>query len=154
MSDSLLPNDLQHGRLPLPIAISRSLLKLRSIESVSLSNHLIPLPSCLQSFPASESFLMCQLLASDGQGIRAPASVSVLPMNIQDWFPLGWTGWTSLQSKGSSTQLEASIPWCSAFSVVQISHPYMTAGKTIALTIQTFFAKWCLCFWICCLDWS
>ena len=79
-----------------------SLLKLKSIESVMPSNHLLPvIPfSCLQSFPASGSFLMSQFFASGGQNIGVLASASVLPMNIQDWFPLGWTGWISLQSKG------------------------------------------------------
>ena len=76
-----------------------------SIESVMPSNHFIlcrPLPLCLQSFPASRSFQMSQLFASGGQSIGVSASTSVLPMNIQDWFPLGWTGWISLQSKGLS----------------------------------------------------
>ena len=71
-----------------------------SIESVMPSNHLIlcrPFSSCLQSFPASGSFPTSQFFASGGQSIGA--SASVLPVNIQDWFPLGWTGWISLQSK-------------------------------------------------------
>ena len=76
-----------------------------SIESVRLSNHLIlcrPLFSCPQSFPASGSFQMSQLFASCAQSIGVSASTSVLPMNIQDWFPLGGTGWISLQSKECS----------------------------------------------------
>ena len=80
-----------------------SLPKLMSIESVMTSNHLIlchPLSSCLQSFPTSGSFQMSQLFASGGQNIGVSASTSVLPMNTQDWSPLGWTGWTCLQSKG------------------------------------------------------
>ena len=84
--------------------ISQSFLKLISIELVMPSNHLIlchPF-SCLQSFPASESFLMSQLLASGSQSIGASASSSVLAMNIQDWFPLGWTGLICLQFKGLS----------------------------------------------------
>ena len=87
----------------LSITNSWSLLKLMSIESVMPSNHLIlcrPLSSSLQSFPASGSFLMSQLFASGGQSIGASASAAVLPMNIQDWSPLGLTGWISLQSKG------------------------------------------------------
>ena len=83
----------------------RSLLKLMSIESVMLSNHLTlcrPLSSHLQSFPASGYFPMSQFFTSDGQSIGASASASVLPMNIQDWVPLGLTGWISLQSKGLS----------------------------------------------------
>ena len=84
---------------------SQSLLKLMCIKSVMPSNHLIlccPLSSCLQSFPASGSFPMSQFFASADQSIGVSASVSVLPMNIQDWFPLGWTGWISLESKGLS----------------------------------------------------
>ena len=80
----------------LSITNSRSLLKLMSIELVKPSNHLL----CLQSFPASGSFQMGQFFASGGHSIGVSASASVLPMNIQDWFPLGWTGWVSLLSKG------------------------------------------------------
>ena len=74
------------------------------------------------------------------------ASASVLSMNIQDWFPLGWTGWISLQSKGLQSFLQhhsskASILWCSAFFMAQLSHPYVTTGKTIALTRQMFVGK-------------
>ena len=68
----------------------------------AVSSSIIPFSSCLQSFPASGSFPMSQVFASGGQSIGASASASVLPMNIQDWFPLGWTGWISLPSKGLS----------------------------------------------------
>jgi len=87
----------------LSITISWNLLKFMSIELVMPSNHLFlchPLSSCPQSFSASESFPVSWLFASGGQSIRASASIP--PMNIQDWFPLGWTGWISLQSKGFS----------------------------------------------------
>ena len=67
-----------------------------------ISSSVIPFSSCLQSFPASGSFPMSQFFTSGGQSIGVSASASVLPMNIQDWFPLGWTGWISLQSKGLS----------------------------------------------------
>ena len=86
----------------LSITNSWSLLKLMSIESVMPSNHLIICRSLLlplQSFPAYVSFPMSQFFTSGGQSIGVSASASVLPMNIQDWFPLGWTGWISLQSK-------------------------------------------------------
>ena len=89
----------------LSFTISQSLLKLRSIESVMPSNHLVfyrPLSSCLQSFPSSRSFPMSQLFTSGGQSIGASASTSVLPVDIQDWFPLGLSGLISLQSKGLS----------------------------------------------------
>ena len=86
----------------LSITTSQSLLKLMPIELLMPSNHLIlcrPLSSCLRSFPTSWSFQMSQLFASGGQSIGVSASASVLPMNIPDWFLLGWTGWISLQSK-------------------------------------------------------
>ena len=82
---------------------SRSLLKLMSIEPVMSSNvsySVIPFTSCPQSCPASGSFQISQLFASGGQSTGVLASASALPMNIQDWFPLGWTGWISLQPKG------------------------------------------------------
>ena len=85
----------------LSITNSGGLFKLMSIESVMPSNHLI-LSSSLQSFPASGSFPRSQFFPSGGQSIGASASASVLPMTIQDSFPLGWTGWISLQSKGLS----------------------------------------------------
>ena len=88
----------------LPITNSRSLLKLMSIElgMPSNSSSVTFFSSCLQSFPASGSFPVSQFFASGDQTIRSSASASILPMNIQDWFPLGWTGWISLQSKGLS----------------------------------------------------
>ena len=112
--------------------------------------------SCPPSFPASESFLMSQLFASGGQNIGASASASVLPMNIQGWFRLPLTGLISLLSKGhsrvfSSTNLKASVLQCSAFFIVQLSHPYMTTGKPHLWLDGLLLAKWCLCFLICCL---
>ena len=92
----------------LSITNSQSLLKLMPIELVMPSNHLIlccPFSSCLQSFQASGSFQMSQLFTSGGQSIGVSASASVLPMNIQDWFPLGWTGLISLLSRGLSRVL-------------------------------------------------
>ena len=89
----------------LSITNSRSSLKLTSIESVMPSRHLIlcrPLLFLPQSRPASESFPMSQLVTWGGQSTGVSTSASVLPMNIQNWSPLGWTGWTSLQSKGLS----------------------------------------------------
>ena len=130
----------------LSITNSRSLLKLMSIESVMPSNiwsSVVPFSSCLQSFPASGSFLMSQLFTSGGQSIGISASASALPMNIQDWFPLGWTCLISLQPKGLSRVFSnaTSIPGHSACFIVQLSHPYMTTGKTKALTRQTFLEK-------------
>ena len=115
----------------LSIMNSWSLLKLISIELVMPSNHHIlccPLLLLPSIFPSLRSFPMSQFFASGGQSIRDSASASVLPMNIQDWFPLGLTGWISLQSMGLSSLLQhhsskASILWCSAFLIVQLSHP-------------------------------
>ena len=134
----------------LSITNSQSLLKLMSIDSVNhptISSSVIPFSSHLQPFPASESFQMSQLFASGGQSIGVSASTSVLAMKIQDRFPLGWTGWISLQSKGLSRVVlqhhssKTSILPCSAFFIVQLSHPYMTTRKTIALTRRTFVGK-------------
>ena len=106
MFDSLWPCGLHAAcQAFLSFTISRSLLKLMSIELVMPFNHLIlccSLSSCLQSFPASGSFLMSWLFSSGGQSIGPSISTSVLPMNIQGLFPLGLTGWISLQSKGLS----------------------------------------------------
>ena len=112
----------------------------------AISSAVGPFSSCSQSFPASGSFPMSWLFTSGGQSIGASASASVLPMNIQGWFPLGLTGLISLLSKGLSRVLQhhnskTSILCHSAFFMVQLSHLYMTIGKTIALTIQTFIGK-------------
>ena len=99
MSDSANPWTIAH-QASLSFTVSWSLLKLTSIESVMASNHLssvVPFSSHLQSFSASGSFPVSQFFASGGQSIGA--SASVLPMNIQDWFPLGWTGRISFQPK-------------------------------------------------------
>ena len=104
MSDSLRPHGLQHTRppclSPTPGVYSESCpLSLWCHPAIS---SVVLLSSFLQCFPASESFQMSRLFASGGQSIGVSASASVIPMNIQDWFPLGWTGWISLQSKGLS----------------------------------------------------
>ena len=102
-SDSLWPPGLQHTMLPCPSptpgACSNS-CTLRWWCHPTISSSVVLISSCLQSFPASESFPMSQLLASGDQSIEISAWASVLPMNIQDWFPLGLTGLISLQSKG------------------------------------------------------
>ena len=108
MSDSLWPHGLQHARLSCPSPTPRVYANSCPLSRwchPTISSSVIPFSSCLQSFPASGSFLMSWLFfdhSSGGQSITASASSSVLPMNIQDWFPLGWTGWISLQSKGLS----------------------------------------------------
>jgi len=109
----------------LSIINSQSLLKFSCPLSQwchpTISSSVVPFSFRLQSFPASRSFQVSQLFASGGQSIGVSASASFLPMNIQDWFPLGWTDWISLQSKGLSKSLlqhhgsKASILWRSAF---------------------------------------
>ena len=103
VSDSLQPHGLQHARLPLPSptpgACSNSCPLSRWCHP-TISSCVILFSSCLQSFPASESFLMSQFFPSGGQSIGASVSASVFPMNIQDWFPSGLTGLISLLSKG------------------------------------------------------
>ena len=117
------------------ITNSRSLLKLISIESVMLSNHLVlcgPL-LLLQSFLASGSFQMSQFFTSGGQGIGVSTSALVLPMDIQDWFPLGWTSLDLLAVQETLKSLlqhhnsKASILRHSTFFIVQLSHPYMSS---------------------------
>ena len=102
MSDSLRLHGLLHTRppcpSPIPEACSNSCPLSRWCHP-TISSSGVHLSSCLQCFPASGSFLMSQFFSSSGQSIGISASVSVLPMNIQDWFPLGWTGWISLQSR-------------------------------------------------------
>ena len=144
LSDSLWPHGLQHARLPCPSptpgAYSNSCPSSQWCHPTTLSA-VDPFSSCLQSFPTSGSFPMSQFFTAGGQSIGASASASVLPMNIQDWFPLGWTGWIFSQSKGTLKSLlqhhssKASILRHSAFFTVQLSHPYMTTGKIIVLTV-------------------
>ena len=99
---TLRPHGLQHARPPCPSstpgAYSNS-CPLSQWCHPTIPSSVIPFFSWLHSFPASGSFQMSQLFASGGQSIGVSASTSVFPMNIQDWFPLGWTGWISLQSK-------------------------------------------------------
>ena len=144
--DSLWPHGLQHTRLP-----CLSLSPRVCLNSFPLSQWCHPTISfsvahffCLWSFLASESFPMCWLFTSGDQSTGATASVSVLPMNIQGWFPLGINGLISLLSKRLSSLLQdhsskASIFQCSAFFMVQLSYPYFTTGKNLALTIWEDF---------------
>ena len=105
VSNSLQPHGLQHTRLPCPLltpgAYSNSCPSSQWCQP-AISSSVNPFSSCLQAFPASGSFPMSQLFQSGGQSIGVSPSASVLPMNIQDWYSLGLTGWISLQSKGLS----------------------------------------------------
>ena len=105
VSDSLRTHELQHARPPCPSptpGVYPNPCPLSRWCHPIISSSVIPFSFCLQSFPASGSFPMSQLFASGGQSIGASASTSVHPMNTQNWSPLGWTDWTSLQSKGLS----------------------------------------------------
>ena len=105
VSNSLWHHGLQHARPPCPSATPGVYLNSCPLSQwchPTISSSVVPFSSCRQSFPASGSFQMSQLFTSSGQSIRVSASTSVLPMNTQDWSPLGWTGWISLQSKGLS----------------------------------------------------
>ena len=105
MSHSLLPHGLQHARSPCPSptpGVYSDSCPLNPWCHPTILSSVSPFSSCLQSFPASGSFQLSQFFASGGQSIGVSASASVLPMNTQDWFPLGWTGWISLLSKGLS----------------------------------------------------
>ena len=149
MSDSLRPHGLQYARPPCPSPTSRigsNSCPLSRWCHPTISSSVVRFSSCPQSFPASGSFPVTQFFTSGSQSFGVSASASVLPMNTQDWSPLGWTGWISLQSKWLSSLLQhhsskASILQHSAFFIVQLSHLYITTGKTIALTIQTFVGK-------------
>ena len=146
---TLWPHWLQHARPPCPSptpGVYSNSYPLSRWCHPTISSSVLPFSSCLQSFLASGSFQMSQFFTTGGQSIGVSAWDSVLPMNIQDWFPLGWTGWISLQSKGLSSVFSnhSSKAWIlrpSAFFIVQLSHPHMTTGKTIALMRRTFLVK-------------
>ena len=149
MSSSFQLHVLQHARLPCPSLspwVCSNSCPLSRWCHPTVSASATPFSSCPQSFPASGTFLMSQPFASDGQSIRVWASASVLPVNIQGWFFLGWTGLSLLQSKGLSRVFSNTKIWKQCFSAqsflrVHRSHPYMTTRKAITLTIRTFVGK-------------
>ena len=121
---TLQPHGLQHTRLlspsPTPRASSSSCTLSQQCHS-TISSSVVPFSSCLQSFQASGSFSMSWFFTSGGQSFGASASASVLPMNIPDWFLLGWTGWISLQSKGLSRVFSNTIVQRHHFFSTQLS---------------------------------
>ena len=146
VSTSLWPHELQDTRLPCPSLSPRVCSDSRPLSQwchPTVLSYILPFSYFPQSFPASGSFPMSWLFPSVGQSIGASASASVLPVNIQSWFPLGLTGLISLQeiSGLQHHSSKASVLWHLACFVVQLSHPYMTTGKTIALTRWTFVGK-------------
>ena len=124
MSSSLWPHEPQHARSPCPSptpGVHPNPCPLSQWSHSTISSSVIPFSSCPQSFPASGSFQMSQLFASGGQSIGVSASASVLPMNTQDWYSLGWTGWISLQSKGLSRVFSNTTIWKHQFFGAQLS---------------------------------
>ena len=142
VSDSLWPHGPQHTRFPCPSptpgAYSNS-CPLSQWCHPTTSSSVIPFSSCLQSFPASGSFPVTQFFESGSQSIGVSASASVLPMNIQNWFTLGldWLDLLAVQGTLQNLLQKHQFFWCSALFLVQLSHPYMTTGKTIGLTRWT-----------------
>ena len=150
MSNSLRPCEMQHTRKPCPSptpGVRPNPCPLSQWCHPTISSFVLPFLSCPQSFPASGTFPMSQLFAWGGQIIGVSTSTSVLPVNTQDWSPLEWNWLDLLAVQGTLKSLlqhhssKASILWCSAFFTVQLSYPYMTTGRTIALTRRTFVGK-------------
>ena len=161
LSDSLQSHGLQHTRLPCPSLSPRvppSSCPLSRWYCPTTSSSTIPLSFCLQSSQHQGFFPMSWLFISGGQSIGTSASASVLPINIQGWFPLGLTGLISLMSKGLSRVFSNTTIQKHQFFGTLLYDPIltsiMTTGKTIDLTKQTLLAKWCFCFLICCLGFS
>ena len=142
MSDSLRP----HGTPGFPVHHQSPQQAQTHVHWVTISSFVVPFSSHLQSFPAAVSFPVSQFFASGGQRTGASASASVLSMNIQDWFPLGWTGLISLQSKGlsrvfSNTTVQKNQFFGTQPSLWMWSSSHMITGKAIALIIWTFVGK-------------
>ena len=149
MSNSLRPHEPQHIRPPCPSptpGVYPNPCPLSWWCHPAISSSVVPFSSCPQSLPASGSFPMSQLFAWGGQSIRVSASAPVLPMNTQDWSPLGWTGWISLHSKRLSRVFSDITVQKHQFFGAQLSsqsnsYIHMTTGKTIALTRWTFVGR-------------
>ena len=140
MSDSSRPHGLQHTRLPCPSLspwVGSNSCPLSQWFHPTISSPIAPFSSCPQSFPASGSFPMSQLFASDGQSIGGSASASVLPMNIQSWFPLGLSSLISLLFKGLSRVFSSTTVWKHGFFSTQPSKgfPCGSAGKESACNV-------------------
>ena len=119
VSDSLQPHESQHASPPCPSSTPRAYPNSCPLSwwcHPTISSSVVPFSSCPQSFLASGSFQRSQLFTSGGQSIGVSASTSVLPMNIQDWFPLGCSGWISLQSKGFSRGFSNTTVWTPGYS--------------------------------------
>ena len=156
VSDFLWSHEHQSIRLTLSFPISWSSLRFMLIESVVLSNHLILCTNLLNLFLLPSIFPSIRVFSSElalhirWLGAETSASASVFLMKIPDWFPLGLTGLFSLQSKYSQVSSPATqFKNISSLTLSQLSHPYMTSGKTIVWLCRPLSPKWCLCFLIC-----
>ena len=145
MHDSLRPHEPQHARPPCPSptpGVHPNQCPSSQWCHPTILSSVIPFSSCPQSFPVSGSFPMIQHLASCGQSTGVSALASFFPKKSQGWSLSEWTGWISLQSKGlSNTMVQKHQFFYMQLSLVQLSHSYMTTGKTIALTRWTFVGK-------------
>ena len=141
--DSSQPHGPQHTRPSCPSptpGVYPNLCPLSWWCHPTISFSVVPFSSCFQSFPASGSFQMRQFFASGVQSVGVSASTSVLPMNTQDWSPLGWTGWISLLSKWLSRVFSITTIWKQSLWSNYHIH-FMTTGKTIALSIIIFVSS-------------
>ena len=163
VSDSLWPHGLQHTRLPCPSLTPRACSNSWPLSRwchPTISSSVVPFSSCLQSFPASGSFQMSYFFPSGGQSIGVSASASVLPVNIQDWFPFGLTDLISLQPKELSRVFSNTTVQKHQFFSVHSSLWSNSHVRTWPLEKPQpwldgpLWAKWCLCFLIHCLGWS
>ena len=151
MSEFLQPQGLKYTRLPCPLLSPRVYSNSCSLSHwwyLTVSSSATSFSFCLQSFWESGSFPESRLFSSGGQSIGASASVSVLPVDILVWFPLGLTSLISLQFRGLLRVFSSAIIWTTSFNsvvlsffMVQLSYPYMITGKTIALTVWTFVGE-------------
>ena len=148
VSDSLRPHGLKHARPPCPSptpGVDSNSCPLSWWCHPTISSSVIPSPPTFNLSQHQGLFFF----TSGGQSVAVSALASDLPMNIQDWFPLGWTGWIL-----SNTEVQKHQFFGAQLSLVLLSHPYMTTGKTIDLTRRTLVGKVMSLFWICYLGWS
>ena len=153
MTESLRPHGLNHARLPCPSTTPRvysNSCPLSRWCHPPISSSAVPFSARLQSFAASRSFQMSQFFTSGGQSIGVSASASVLPMTVQDWFPLGWTGWISLQFKGlsrvfSNTRVQK---WQFFGTQLRLIDSYINACN-----IDDYF-NWLTVYWVILITWD
>ena len=156
MSDSLRPHGPQHARPPCPSptpGVYSNLCPLSRWCHPTISSSVVPFSSRFQSFPASGSFQTSQFFTTGGQSIGVSASASVLPMNIQDWFPLGWTGWISLHSKGLSRVFSNTSVQKHQFFGAQLYSPTLISIHDQWKNHSLDYV-WCICMYVWCYLWA